>query len=260
MTITAMASFSLLPSLIHISLLATLLVTVSSFQTSIKVSYMAPFKCSESINTCNALLYHINHGLAKDEIASFYSVNSSQIKTISHGTNQDYLITVPCSCKTVTNVRGYFHDTTYIVEKNDTFNNISEFYYSGQAFSPTDHLTIGENLTIHLPCGCIQSDSQIVVTYTVQQNDIVTGIANLLSATPTDIQNMNEVLANEASFIDVGWVLYVPMYLNGIPSSKGSGMLSKFCKSSSIYVIMLGGSFQMFKKTTSKLAFEIYPM
>ncbi|KAK4261361.1 hypothetical protein QN277_004368 [Acacia crassicarpa] len=219
-----MASFNLLPSLAHLSMLATLFVTSFSFQTSIKTAYMVSFKCSSKINTCNALLYHINHGLDIEHIASLYSVNPSQIQPITRAANRDYLITVPCSCKTLNNLRGYFFETTYTVEQNDTYVRISEFYYSGQAWSPTDdHLTIGENLTIHLPCGCTESDSQIVVTYTVQQHDTVEEIANLLSSTPTGIQNMNEILANTTSFIAVDWVLYVPRELNGIPSSKGSG-------------------------------------
>ncbi|XP_028754499.1 lysM domain receptor-like kinase 3 [Neltuma alba] len=222
-----MASFNLLPPLTHLPLLATLFVTVFSFQTSIKASYVVHFKCSAKINTCNALLYHINQGLDIEDIASLYSVNSSQIQPITRGANQDYLITVPCSCKAVTNLRGYFFDTTYTVQQDETYMNISNFYYSGQAWSPTDNLTTGENLTIHLPCGCTESDSQIIVTYTVQQNDTTAEIANLLSATLTGIQNMNGVLANRPSFIDVGWVLYVPKELNGIPSSKGSGKKRK---------------------------------
>ncbi|KAI9111509.1 hypothetical protein K1719_017199 [Acacia pycnantha] len=223
MTTTTMASFNLLPSLTHLSMLATLFVTSFSSQISIKASYMVPFECSSKINTCNALLYHINHGLDIEHIASLYSVNSSQIQPITRAANRDYLITVPCSCKIVSNLRGYFFETAYTVEQNDTYVGISEFYYSGQAWSPTDNLSIGENLTIHLPCGCTESDSQIVVTYTVQQNDTVAEIANLLSSTPTGIQNMNGILANRPSFIDVDWVLYVPRELNGIPTSKGSG-------------------------------------
>ncbi|XP_054792359.1 lysM domain receptor-like kinase 3 [Prosopis cineraria] len=232
-----MASFNLLPSLAHLPLLATLFVTVFPFQTSIKVSFMAPFKCSAKINTCNAMLYHVNHGLDMEDIASHYSVNSSQIQPITRGTNQDYLITVPCSCKTVTNLRGYFFNTTYTVEEDQTYMNLSTFYYSGQAWSPTDNVTTGENLTIHLPCGCTDIDSQIVVTYTVQQNDTTAEIANMLSSTLTGIQNMNEVLANRPSFIDVGWVLYVPKELNGIPSPKGSG---KKLKHSIIIGVLVG--------------------
>lgn len=228
MTTRTMASFNHLPSLILLPLLATLFVRVFPLDPSTNSPNIVPFKCSARIDTCNALLYHTNHNLSTEEIASHYSVNSSQIEPITRGTNQDYLITVSCSCRNTNDLIGYFYDTNYTVKLHETLSEISTSYYNGQAWPVNGTLVPDTNLTVHLPCGCSESDSQIVVTYTVQQHDTITTIANLLSATITGMQNMNEVLAKNPSFIDVGWVLYVPRELNGIPSSKGSGKFSSF--------------------------------
>lgn len=223
-----MASLNLLPSLALLSLLSTSFLTLSLSQTSNNnSSYISPFKCSEKINRCNASLYHINQNPnpSIENLASLYSVDPSKINPIMHGTNQDYLITVPCSCRNTSDLSGYFYDTNYTVKQHETFSYISNFYYSGQAWSGSDNITSGQNLTIHLLCGCSESGSQIVVTYTVQKGDTTTAIANLLSATLTGMQQMNEHLAENPDFLVAGWVLYVPKELNGIPSSK-SGRLS----------------------------------
>ena len=215
--ITTMASLTQLLSLLLPLLVASSFVSVFSFEVSIKRTYLEPFKCSTNMGTCNASLYHISNNLNIEEIASFYTVNSSQITPIMHGTKQDYLITVPCSCKNTINLTGYFYDTTYMVKPNDTFFDINTLIYSGQAWPINGTLFPGDNLTLHIPCGCSESDSQIVVTYTVQRSDTTTAIANLLNATLGDMVSMNNVLAQNPSFIDVGWVLFVPRELNGLP-------------------------------------------
>lgn len=58
-----------------------------------------------------------------------------------------------------------------------------------------------------------------MVTYTVQEMDTLPDIANLLSAEVSEIENVNKVLLRNPGFIKVGWVLYVPMYKNGVPPS-----------------------------------------
>ncbi|KAK7275646.1 hypothetical protein RIF29_16766 [Crotalaria pallida] len=211
-----MASLNYLSPLLP--LLATLIVTVYGFNNaSIEpaASFIEPFNCSEQITTCNALLYHIDHNFKIEEIASFYNVNSTQIKPITHGNNQDYLIQVPCSCKNTNNLSGYFYDTSYIVKPNDTFFNVSEQIYGGQAWPIQDSILVpGEELPIHLVCGCAEPEigaSHIIVTYTVQANDTLEGIATLLSSDTKSIVSLNKVLQQNPSFIDVGWVLFVKM-------------------------------------------------
>lgn len=167
-----MAAHNFLPNLLLLSLLATLLAIAFGSDVPFKPSVMNSFPCNESIRTCTALLYHINQSLSEEQIASFYSVNSSQIKPIFHGDQKDYMITVDCSCKDVNGSRGYFYDTTYKVEPNDTFVDVSAKIYSGQAWKVEGEekkFIAGEVFPIHLICGCVETDTQIVVTYTVQQ-------------------------------------------------------------------------------------------
>ncbi|XP_029128997.1 lysM domain receptor-like kinase 3 [Cajanus cajan] len=205
-----------------LSLLFPLMATTSAFEVSIKATYLAPLNCSAKIRTCKASLYHITQNLTIEQLASFYSVISSQITPIMYGTKQDYLITVPCSCKNTSDLSGYFYDTIYKVKPNDTFVNISNLIFSGQAWpvNDTSQLHPDENLRIYIPCGCLESDSQIVVTYTVQPNDTTTMIANLLNATLAGMLSINKILAPNPEFIDVGWVLFVPTESKGlIPSS-----------------------------------------
>lgn len=149
------------------------------------------------------------------------------ITPIMHGTKQDHLITVPCSCKNSSDLSGYFYDTTYKVRPNDNFVNISNLIFSGQAWPVNGELHPDENLTIHIPCGCSESDSQIVITYTVQPNDTTTMIANTLNATLSGMPSMNKVLAQNLEFIDVGWVLFVPKESKGLlPSVDREGRFS----------------------------------
>ncbi|KAL9327995.1 hypothetical protein ACSQ67_002998 [Phaseolus vulgaris] len=215
-----MASLTSLLSLL-IPLLATSCVGVAVFslQASLQTTYLEPLRCSSKISTCNASLYHISYSHNADEIANFYSVHPSQIKPITRGTKQDYLITVPCSCHNTNGLAGYFYDTTYKVKPNDSSVEINNIVYSGQAWSINREVDPNEDLAIHLPCGCSEkNDSQIVVTYTVQRNDTPTSIATMLNATLDGMVSMNEVLAQNPSYIDITWVLYVPSQLNGLPS------------------------------------------
>ncbi|XP_057752363.1 lysM domain receptor-like kinase 3 isoform X1 [Arachis stenosperma] len=194
-------------------------IRVSAFRVSMKTTYMDPLSCSvEAANTCTASLYHITHDdYSLEEIAFYYSVNSSQIKPIKYGTRQDYLITVPCSCKNTQNLSGYFYHTTYKnVKHGDIFVDISASVYSGQAMLITQSLIPGEDLEIDIPCGCSEDEGQRVVTYTVQQNDTPETISLLLNATLPAFLRMNKILAQKPGFIDIGWVLFVPLELNGV--------------------------------------------
>ncbi|KAF8016499.1 hypothetical protein BT93_H1882 [Corymbia citriodora subsp. variegata] len=74
---------------------------------------------------------------------------------------------------------------------------------------------------MYLLCGCVEGDSQTVVTYSVQQHDTLTNIADLLSAELSSIQSMNPDLIQNSNSIGVGWVLFVPMESKGIHPKKG---------------------------------------
>ncbi|QCD82032.1 chitin elicitor receptor kinase 1 [Vigna unguiculata] len=219
--------------------LATSFVTVFAFQVSIKPYNLSPLNCSAKI-TCNASLYHISHNLTIQQIASFYSVTSSHITPIKHGTKQDYLVTVPCSCKHTSDLSGYFYDTIYKVRPRDTFVNISNLVFSGQAWPVNGTFHPDENLAIHLPCGCSESGSQIIVTYTVQPDDTPTLIADLLNASLVDMMSMNNVLTPNFKFIDAGWVLFVPKGSKGVLPSTAAENEKKLKWTTTIIGILAG--------------------
>ncbi|GJY72430.1 LysM domain receptor-like kinase 3 [Tanacetum coccineum] len=178
-----------------------------------------PFTCSKQSKPCKSVLY-LNNDLPETNISLLYSVDISQIQTIGLGGNQDYLVTVPCSCHNVNDEFAYFYETLYLVKNNDTFFDVSNEYYSGQAW-PTGDESIqfkpNRNATMHLLCGCTETDSQVMVTYTVQQQDTLSDIANRLSAEVDEIQSVNEALVTNPESIKSGWVLFIPMYKNGLP-------------------------------------------
>ncbi|KAI3435181.1 uncharacterized protein J3R85_006418 [Psidium guajava] len=178
-----MALGNLLPGLLI--LLAFSAATALAYQVSIKDNQMYPFNCSDQITTCNASLYHYDIGLQQDQIAAYYSVSPSQIKPIKHGDQQDYIVSVPCSCQSTGDTISYFYNTSYKVEPHDTFVKVSAQDYSGQVWSLGDEekrFNVNATVPMFLLCGCVTKDSQTVVTYTVQQHDTLTDIANLLSA------------------------------------------------------------------------------
>ncbi|XVF43949.1 hypothetical protein PTKIN_Ptkin02bG0081700 [Pterospermum kingtungense] len=213
-----MASHHLLTCLTF-PLLVTLLARICAADVS-----MYPFACSQDIGKCDALLYHISSGIEKERIASYYSVDPSTFLSISHGNNQDYLIPVPCSCEDLGNgTSGYFYDASYTVQKNDTFEQVSAQYYSGQALEVGGEemsFITGNKVTMHLLCGCLESQSKTIVTYTVQPGDVLSSIATLLSANINDIESLNRNLTRDPNVIFAGWVLYVPMQNDRIPKLK----------------------------------------
>ncbi|XP_004300916.1 PREDICTED: lysM domain receptor-like kinase 3-like [Fragaria vesca subsp. vesca] len=207
--------------------------TVLATNASIRIY---PFTCSAShhIRSCNSELYHISTGYKIEEIASFYSVNVSKVKPVARSqTQKDYLVSVPCSCKDIDGTQMYVYDTNHQVQPGDTFESVSGEFYSRQALKVEGNMS-----TIHLVCGCVKKKSQVVVTYTVQEHDTLSGIGYLLGAYQTEIEKYNINFTADPSFVDVGWVLYVPKEKNGIRANKKGrrlkvailvGVLSSVC-------------------------------
>ncbi|XP_065875554.1 lysM domain receptor-like kinase 3 [Euphorbia lathyris] len=188
-----------------------------------------PFACNEFFKTCDASLYHINKGLQVEQIAYFYSVNSTQITPIPYGDRQDYIVKVPCVCQNINGTKAYFHNALYRVNENDTFSNVSNQIYSGQAWENGDeeaNFGTGSEFTMHLLCGCAETGSPIVATYTVQQQDTLLDIASRLSSTTSGIQSMNNFLIN-LNYIQEDWVLFVPKDISIPPSKPGEQELLK---------------------------------
>ncbi|KAE8722628.1 LysM domain receptor-like kinase 3 [Hibiscus syriacus] len=198
-----------------------------------KADVIFPFNCSsQQIKKCDAMLYHINAGLNDDQIASFYSVDPSTFRPISHGKNQNYLIPVTCSCEDIGNdTIAYFYDVSYTVKEHDTFQDVSTSIYSGQALEVGDEASSfnpGNKVPMNLICGCMESQSKTIVTYTVQQGDSLTSIAAQLWTNIKDIERLNSNLTQNPDFIISGSVLYVPMDNDRIPAPRKRGGGSKW--------------------------------
>ncbi|XP_051116556.1 lysM domain receptor-like kinase 3 [Andrographis paniculata] len=204
---------------VFLLLLAGIFAIISS-SASEKGTY--PFLCSDKIKSCDALLYQRN-GFDQAEIAASYAINASAIKTLQHAGRQDYLVPVNCSCKNINGTAAYFYDVVYTPEIGDTFSDVSTRNFSGQVWDggADTNLTAGEDKILHLLCGCLNNtNSRIVVTYTVEAHDTISSIANLLSAQEDQIEALNEYLAPNPSFIEAGWLLYVPMELHPKKAAK----------------------------------------
>nr|GLL42358.1 lysM domain receptor-like kinase 3 [Ipomoea trifida] len=102
---------------------------------------------------------------------------------------------------------------------DDSFATVSVDTYSGQAWSVGGEETsykAGENVPMFLLCGCVGNSetSPLVTTYTVQPEDTLQSIADLLSSQVGDILRLNPYLNLTQGLVDVGWVIYVPMNQN----------------------------------------------
>lgn len=221
---TAMAS----NVVVSFSIFLLIFICSSPISTADSNQSMVPMACSR-IKKCDASLYHVNRGQqAETEIAAAYSVNPSQILPVPRKGVQDYLITVPCSCESADGVSGtaYFYDTSFRVRIGDSLIDVSNQNYSGQVWIFGDPLIFaGEELGVKLLCGCIEDESKIVVTYTVQSHDTLSQIASLLWADASEIHNLNANLIQDPALIVPGWVLFVPMYKTAFQSTKGYFLL-----------------------------------
>ncbi|EOY20853.1 Kinase family protein / peptidoglycan-binding LysM domain-containing protein, putative [Theobroma cacao] len=212
------------PSNLHCFLsVMTIIFAGFLFDFPIESTLVYPLGCASNIPSCNSYLYHISKGLSIEEMANFYSVNTSQIQSITHDAKLDYLVSVPCTCKDVNGTLGYFYDTLYKVKPGDTYAGVSGEFYSGQAWmiaAEEQLLVAGDMITIHLVCGCLGVENQEAATYTVQDRDTLLQIAELLSANLSEIENLNRNLIRNPNFIDIGWVLFVPIGKRKIQAPK----------------------------------------
>uniref|UniRef100_A0A6N2LA82 Protein kinase domain-containing protein n=1 Tax=Salix viminalis TaxID=40686 RepID=A0A6N2LA82_SALVM len=168
-----MAFHNFLPGLL-ITLLATLLAIVFSSDTTQFTKYV-PFTCSDSevIRICNASLYIQLRRVTERQLASIYGVSPSRIISISSASRQDYLVTVPCSCKNINGNVGYFYDAIHNLR-----------FLMGKL-------------------GGLKMKHAL--------HDTLSDISSRLSSTAGGIQSMNINLIKNPSSINVDRVLFVPM-------------------------------------------------
>ncbi|CAN1838708.1 LysM domain receptor-like kinase 3 [Linum perenne] len=179
---------------------------------------MYPFPCSKTIPTCKATLYHSFSGHTPEQLASFYSVPTSDVQPLPRNRREDYIITVPCSCLTVTSTTAYFYPVTYPVQQGDTFSDVSSEIYRGQVWvvgNEAQRFVAGDNVTLNLLCGCEGDGRGEIVTYTVENGDTLSDIGHRFHASLASMVSLNQQLGKDTAFIDVGWVLYVPQGSQG---------------------------------------------
>ncbi|KAI4382463.1 hypothetical protein MLD38_008426 [Melastoma candidum] len=200
------------------SLLLAMLVSVATSAPA----ELHSLNCSEQIRACSSSLYYHNNNVPVKQIALHYSVNESQIQQIQVENRQDYLINVTCSCQTIEKVTAYFYNTSYYVEEGQTFDDISSGSYNDQAFGSGNEGDFSPFTTvpIYIPCGCLQDNSKVMVTYTVQPHDTLSDIAALLSADVDGIISMNIPQIQNADNIYAGSVLFIPKSIHAIPRPK----------------------------------------
>ncbi|KAJ6339736.1 hypothetical protein OIU77_007642 [Salix suchowensis] len=69
---------------------------------------------SDQVQSCDSYLYHISEGLSDEQMASFYSVKSSNAEPITHGRPQTRLSCISSMhLQDVKGTPGYFNDTLY---------------------------------------------------------------------------------------------------------------------------------------------------
>lgn len=221
----------------HIFFIPLLVLVLPLASTSpVQISRIYPFSCSNLNKTCSSILYQHN-GLQVEQIANLYSVNKSQIKNITYhnnvnGEREDELVTVPCTCKDVNGTQAYFYETLYELEERESFESVSKGKFSGQVWKvggEEKSYNAGENVTLSLLCGCVEKESQIVVTYTVQPNDTLSSISALLTAQISEIESLNPYVKATPNLLDVGWLIYVPLELNGIPDEANPSESFNLC-------------------------------
>ncbi|GFZ03886.1 protein kinase superfamily protein [Actinidia rufa] len=164
--------------------LIAILGEVFPFKVVISSSLMYPLSCFDNVKACTFYLYHIPRGHILEQIPSLYSVNTSQIKP--HNSWHQRRLPGICSlylprCRWHQQVRG---------EKEKFVN--------------------GSAVTLHLVCGCVERETQEVATYTVQNNDTISGIAEIISTTVTTIEktSANILPKIQVALMLVGCYLY----------------------------------------------------
>lgn len=180
-----------------------------------------PMICSNPSpsSQCQALIYlpdSLVSSTSNDIIAHRY--NSSSPNYIP---NIGYLVQVECACYTLQDIQAYFALTSYLVTPADAgsgLDQISNAYFQGLAWNESGRAVpiVNKSLEIHLGCGCLQSGFfKSVISYVVQQGDIVADIATRFQSSASEIARVNNV--PNISNIQIGQVLFIPSSIS--PSS-----------------------------------------
>lgn len=188
--------------------------------------------CSNS-DSCNALLgYTLYTDLKVSEVASLFQVDPISILTANaidvsypdvenHILPSQLFVKIPISCSCVDGIRKSV-STRYKTRPSDTLSSIADSIYAGlvssdqireaNSISDPSLLDVGQTLVVPLPCTCFNGTDNslpaIYLSYVVQPDDTLTGIAFRYSTTITDLMDVN-AMGNPA--IKAGDILAVPL-------------------------------------------------
>ncbi|XP_068313651.1 lysM domain-containing GPI-anchored protein 1-like [Pyrus communis] len=188
--------------------------------------------CSNA-DSCNALLgYTVYTDLKVSEVASLFQVDPIALLTanaidISYPDVENHILPsqlflkVPIICSCVDGIRKSV-STHYKTRPSDTLASIADSVYSGlvsadqireaNSISDPSVLDVGQTLVVPLPCTCFNGTDNslpaIYLSYVVNPEDTLAGIAARYSTTLTDLMNVN-AMGNTA--IKAADILAVPL-------------------------------------------------
>ncbi|KAM1968069.1 hypothetical protein ACFX15_043039 [Malus domestica] len=188
--------------------------------------------CSNA-DSCNALLgYTVYTELKVSEVASLFQVDPIALLTanaidISYPDVENHILPsqlflkVPIICSCVDGIRKSV-STHYKTRSSDTLASIADSVYSGlvsddqireaNSISDPSVLDVGQTLVVPLPCTCFNGTDNslpaIYLSYVVNPEDTLAGIAARYSTTLTDLMNVN-AMGNTA--IKAADILAVPL-------------------------------------------------
>ncbi|KAG6522160.1 lysM domain receptor-like kinase 3 [Zingiber officinale] len=176
---------------------------------------------------CEAFLYVRPRGLDVSAVADQFAANASLIQAFPRGSEEDYLVSVPCACERPAdaNLTALFHDAVYEVKDKDTADYINATVFSGLAWRLPANVIFPGNITVHLPCGCWtagrggagEEKKVVVVSYAVQADDTLTTIADFLDTDVDSIIAINAGLSKHPNSIPLSQLLFVPMGAHSSP-------------------------------------------
>lgn len=178
---------------------------------------------------CEAFLYVRPLGLNVSVVADRYAANASLIQAFPRGSEEDYLVAVPCACERpeAANLTALFHDAVYTVKEKDTADYITATVFSGLAWLVPVNITIKQNIAVLLPCGCWtegrggagEKKKVVVVSYAVQADDTLTTISDLMDTDVDSITAINAEVSLNPNSLRLNQLLFVPMGAHSSPAA-----------------------------------------
>ncbi|KAI8531333.1 hypothetical protein RHMOL_Rhmol11G0128100 [Rhododendron molle] len=230
---------------LHLLTAFTLSILLANVGSSASKSTIEP--CSTT-NTCTALLgYTLPTSLKVSQVSSLFQIDPISLLTansidISYPDVENHILPpslflkIPITCSCVDGIRKSV-STKYTTRPSDTLSSIASAVYSGlvsadqlkdaNSISDPSALDVGQTLVVPLPCVCFNGTDNslpaVYMSYVVQEDDSLSGIAASYSTTVSDLMDVN-ALGGPA--INAGDILAIP--LSGNSNSFFVGFLELF--------------------------------